>query len=173
MLPTLTDLKAELNITSTSDDTELDDTLDRAVAILEKRVGPLTSTIVTDEIHTGPGPIVLNKTPVQSVTAATSSAVAVSDLDLDAASGLLYGSFGRAPRGVKVTYVAGYDDVPEDLALAVLEMARHLWKTQRGGGSLRPAFPGEAESDAPPTAGYLLPYRVESLIEPYRMRVMA
>jgi len=173
VLPTLTDLKAELNITSSNDDLELDDTLDRAIAILSKRVGPLSPTIVTDEIHTGPGPIVLNKTPVQSITVATSSAVAVADLDLDAESGVLYGSFGAAPRGVKVTYVAGYDDVPEDLALAVLELARHLWKTQRGGGSVRPSFPGDDQSDAPPAAGYLLPYRVESLIEPYRMRVIA
>lgn len=175
----LTDVKQFLNktgVNDSGDDEELQLFLDRAEAILTKRIGPLSPTPVTGEKHTGPGPLVLRRYPVISVTSATSAGVDVTDLDLDLDSGVLYGSFtAYPPRQVSITYVAGRDFLPADLEEAVLELVRHLWKSQRGGGSLRPTFPGEDDptTQQPGGASYLLPYRVESLIEPHLLRSIA
>lgn len=173
----LADARQFLNFTSDVDDDELVSMIDRAQAILERRVGPLEPVTVTDEVHTGPGPIVLRKYPVLSATAATYAGAAVTDLDLDVDSGVLYGTFGSVSRAVKVTYTAGRDLLPADLEEAVLELVKHLWVSQRVPGVGRPGFQGfgggTGESDPPAAAGYLLPYRVQSLIEPYLMPVVA
>lgn len=169
----LADLKAFLNKTDSNDDDELVAMLDRAEAILAVRVGPL-SPITFTEVYSGPGPIVLRRYPVISVTAVTDVGNAVTDSYLDVDSGVLYGSFSRWPAmSVAVTYVAGRDILPADLEAAVLELVRHLWTSQRGGGSLRPSFPGDEAPQQQTGSGYLLPYRVESLIEPYRLRSVA
>jgi hypothetical protein len=166
----LAEVKAELNITTNTSDGELQSFINRAEAILSKRVGPLGPVTVTDEVHTGPGPIVLKQYPVVSVDSATSSDVAVSDLDADLDAGVVHGTFGSVSRAVKVTYVAGRESLPEDLAAAVLELVRHLYESQRVPGTSR-SFQGfgggSGDSDAPAGSGYLLPYRVQSLIEPY------
>jgi hypothetical protein len=47
-LPTLTDLKAHLNVTTSDDDGELADMLDAAVDVVEGIVGPITSKTVTE-----------------------------------------------------------------------------------------------------------------------------
>lgn len=168
----LTDVKVFLNETGTEDDNELVAMIDRAQAILTVRVGPLEPTTYT-EVYTGPGPIVLRRYPVISVSSVTDVGNAVTDSYLDVDSGVLYGTFSTQLRAVSVTYVAGRALLPADLEAALLELVRHLWKSQRGGGSLRPTFPGDENPQQQPGVGYLLPYRVESLIEPYRLRSIA
>lgn len=164
---TLASAKTFLNITTTTHDAELQAMLDRAESVLAKRVGPLAPVTVTDEVHTGPGPIVLRRFPVISVTSAASDGVAVTDLDADTASGVVYGTFSRALRKVKVTYTAGRATLPLDLEAAVLELTRHLWESQRGNSlaTVPGSLPGEDVQT--PGGSYLLPYRVQSLIEPY------
>lgn len=162
----LSDAKQFLNITSDSQNAEVQAMLNRAEAIIAKHVGPLGVVAVTDEVHTGPGPLLLRNYPILSVLSATRSSLPVTDLDLEP-SGILHGTFGLVPRSVKVSYTAGRAFLPPDLEAAVLELLRHLWESQRSGSSLRPAFPGEGDPDTPATSGYLLPYRVQSLIEPY------
>lgn len=170
----LADARQFLNFTTNANDDELVSMIDRAEAILERRVGPLAPVVVTDEVHTGPGPIVLSRYPVMSATAATYAGVAVTDLDLDVDSGVLYGTFGSASRAVKVTYTSGRDPLPADLEEAVLELVKHLWESQRGtapAGPVPGALPGEDVTT--PVGAYLLPYRVQSLIEPYLMPTIA
>ena len=152
-----------LNIkTATS---ELIDMLDSAEAVLERRVGPLVPVSVVNEVHTATGgPIVLRKRPVISVTSVVSGGFTVLDTELDAEAGLLYGSFYGDYRGTKVTYTAGWTVLPADLERAVLELVRHLWSTQRGSA---PANPLSGETDLAPAGNFLLPYRVQSLIEPF------
>lgn len=173
----LTDAKEFLPfVTDDSQDDEVQDMLDRAEAILAKRVGPLQPVVVTDEVHTGPGPIVLKRFPVASFTSATSSDVAVSDTDADLDAGVVYGTFGSIRRAVKVSYVAGRASLPADLQLAVLELTQHLMQSQKVPGTSR-GFQGfgggSGDTDAPSGAGYLLPYRVQSLIEPYLLPTVA
>lgn len=173
----LLEVEAFLNDASSVNENELVDMLDRAEAIIAKRVGPLEPVPVTDEIHTGPGPILLRRFPVLSVSSATSSGVAVADLDADTDTGVLYGTFGCTRRAVKVSYVAGRAELPQDLVEAVLELVKHLWESQRVPGTRAPGFQGyggdSANTNAPPGSGYLLPYRVQSLIEPYIIPAVA
>ena len=76
------------------------------------------------------------------------------------------GWFGS--RWYDVVYQAGRATVPDDLRMGVLEMLRHLWDTQRAGGSRRVGS-GSSDSTANtiPGAAYLFPFRVEQLIAPH------
>ncbi len=162
----LADAKTFLNFPSTSSDAELQDMLDSAEAHLAKRIGPLQPVIVPDERHTGPGPLVLNRRPVISVTSATNNGVAVTDLDLDADAGKLYGTFSTGHRSVRVTYTAGRAALSPDLERAVLELTGHLWESQRPAGARTAPPGGFVDEDAGRGGGaFLLPYRVQSLIE--------
>jgi hypothetical protein len=163
----LADAKVHLNFTTTTNDAELQDMLDRAESILARRVGPLAPVTVTDEVHTGPGPLLLKRYPVVSVTSAASDGVAVTDLDLDAGAGLLYGTFTSAFRKVRVTYTAGRSVLPADLEAAVLELVRHLWESQRGNAPSARALQDPDERTLQGVSSYLLPYRVQTLIEPH------
>ena len=160
----LAEVKAFLDITDTRNDSELESFIDRAEAIIAKRVGPLAPIAVTNEVHTGPGPIVLKKYPVVSVASATNSGVPVYDIDADFEAGVVYGTFTSARRAVKVSYVAGRAVLDEDLVAAVLELVKHLWQSQRGNAPAAMALQG-GDPDLQSTGnGYLLPYRVQSLI---------
>lgn len=163
----LLDAKAFLGVKDTEDDGELAVMLDRAVAILAARVGPLEPVMVTEK-HTGPGPLVLKKWPVLSVISASTGYGEVADLDLDEDAGVLYGTFpSRIQRDITVTYEAGRYPLPADLEAAVLELLDHLWKSQRVPGTRR-AFSGDPdERTLQGVSTYLLPYRVQTMIEPY------
>jgi hypothetical protein len=169
----LADAKAFLNLTTTTNDAELQDMLDRAESILARRVGPLAPAAVEGEVHTGPGPLLLKRYPVISVTSATSDGVAVNDLDLDVDTGRLYGTFSSARRGVKVTYTEGRSVLPLDLEAAVLELTRHLWQSQRGNAPAAMVLQDPDERTLQGVSSYLLPYRVQTLIEPYLLPAVA
>jgi hypothetical protein len=161
----LADVRAFLNLGSGTPDAEVQDTLDRAEAILAARVGPLGPVTVTDEVHHGGGALVLRRYPVLSVTSVSVGADDFVDVDFDPESGVVYGAFLGGYRGVRVTYVAGRSPLPADLEAAVLELTAHLWRSQRGAAGPSPLA---AEQDGEnSTAGYLLPYRVQALIEPH------
>jgi hypothetical protein len=173
----LAEVKAFLDITDTKNDSELEDMIARAEAIIAQRVGPLSPVPVTDEVHTGPGPILLKRFPVLSVSSATSSGATVADIDADLDAGVVYGTFDCRRRSVKVSYIAGRAELPLDLVAAVLELVDHLWKSQRVPGTRTPGFQGyggdSGNTNAPAGSGYLLPYRVQSLIEPYIVPAVA
>jgi hypothetical protein len=168
----LDDAKRHLNITTTTEDAELTDFIDRAVTRLAHEVGPLSPTDVSER-HTGPGPLVLRQTPVLSVTSVDNDGTAVTP-DVDLATGIVYASgLSRRQRSITVTYTAGYDPLPADLRHAALELLRHLWATQRGNtpGGARAGLLGTEGGD-PTTAAamqsYSLPYRVLEMIRPYQ-----
>lgn len=176
-LPTFTDLKAHLNITSTADDEELQDMLDAAVDIVTDIVGPFDDPASVTETHyaLSSDVLVLRKMPVGTLTAvssrygATTTPLVLGDYELDAATGIVRAVSGYFFRGTfTVTYTAGRTDTPAAIRLACLIIAAHLWQTQRGGGSLRPTFPGE-EPDLSPVgvSGYAIPNRAKELLAPY------
>jgi hypothetical protein len=108
-----------------------------------------------------------------SVTPYAGTALDVDGLTLDKASGLITWAVGSSTpwfgaQGYTVVYKAGRNPVPADLKLAVMEMVRHLWSTQRGSGARRPGS-SAPEQLAPslPGAAYTLPIRVEQLLAPY------
>jgi hypothetical protein len=168
----LTLVKQFLNITSSNQDDELIDMIDRAEGVIARRIGPLEPTVVTDEVHTGPSPIALDRWPVVSVTSATTDGITVVDLDADLASGVVYGTFSRAHRGVRVTYMAGRSTpLPIDIEAAVLELTAHLWQSQRG--SAPSPLDVQDGDEAQIGSSFLLPYRVQALLEPHMLPTVA
>lgn len=171
---TLDEAKAYLNIssTSTTSDAELGEFIDRAVAAIAARCGPLEATEKTSRVRGGWSALALPVRPVVSLTSITPLGEAALTVDdyLVTEGGIVEpeagGWFGS--RWYDVVYQAGRATVPDDLRLGVLEMLRHLWDTQRAGGSRRVGS-GSSDSTANtiPGAAYLFPFRVEQLIAPH------
>lgn len=169
---TLADAKTHLNITTLAHDAELSSVIPAAEAAIAQRVGPLEPTSVTARLSGTTG-LVLPVYPLISLTSVANSAgtaLAVADFTVDPATGVLEyvsGSHFTSPY-YTVTYQAGraVGALPADLTIAVKELTRHLWESQRS-----PArFPGSTISEGPvasPGAAYLLPYRVQELIAPH------
>jgi hypothetical protein len=162
------------SVIDSANDDELIAMLDRAEAIIAARVGPLEPTVVTGEVHTGPGPLVLKQWPVVSVESVSSFyGGPVTDFQADLDAGVVYGYFSCTFRDTTVTYTAGREYLTPDLQAAVLELVKHLWSTQRVPGS-RPYNPGGPdERTLAGVSTYLLPYRVQTLIEPYLLPRLA
>lgn len=163
----LPDAKTHLNITVTTHDGELTGIIAAAEAAIAQRVGPLESTAVTARLS-GRSQLVLPVYPVISLTTvvdAAGSPLTVGGLTVDTATGVLsYVAGGTfASSYYTVTYQAGRTAVPADLMLAVKELVRHLWESQRG-----PArFPALDDPAMPTGAGFLFPYRVQELLAPH------
>lgn len=164
-------LKAYLNITRDVSNTELQVIIDAAEAAIANYVGPLAVGDSTTVRVNGGAMLVLPAVPVDAVTVIETPDGQVIDLALvtvNQASGLVYYNdnySGFSSPVYDVTFTTGWatDSVPGDVVLAIMELCRHLWRPQLGGGSR--ANTGDAEA---PGAGYMLTPRVEQLIEPYR-----
>ena len=189
---TLDECKQDTNITTDTNDEELQGIIDAATAILENHPGytvadHVKQTTVSEWHDGGNDEIILKRYPVASVTSVTewngttpqtltadawdSGAGADYGYALDADAGVLYRSSGGSPSRftgrVKVIYVAGTTTVPADLRLAALLLVEHLWETQRGGQG--PALPTGLDIDsAPPfSSTFTLPNRVLEILTPY------
>ena len=167
----IADARKHLGITTTTQDAELQAIIDAAEAVIAGLVGPLSTETRTDRVRSSSGSLVLPVSPVVSMTSVTNAdttALLVDDLYLDtAASVITYGDGVSwvTPGVYDVVYVAGRETCPPDLLLAVKELVRHLWQSQRG-PSARPGS-GAMENPSTPGAAYLLPYRVQELLGPH------
>lgn len=169
----LADAKAYLSITTSERDEVLTSIIAAAEAAIANKVGSLEPATRTERVGAGyslvvPAPIV----EVTSIVDADGNAVDfAADLLIDEEAGILTSSDGSAftSRWYDVTYSQGYDPCPADLLLAVKELVRHLWGTQRGPTQRPGAAPSDAAAGTVPGAAYLLPYRVAELIAPYRI----
>lgn len=160
----LSAVKTHLNITSAAQEGELQAFIDAAEAAISRRVGPLEPTTVTAQVS-GPS-FVLPVFPVLSLTSLTDAggtSLPTAGLTVDLASGVVTSPAGFGSGSYTITYSAGRSTCPVDLQLAVKELVRHLWESQR-----TPArFPGSDEPVAPAGAAYLMPYRVQELLAPH------
>lgn len=183
-LPTLTDLRAQTNITSTADDDELQEHLDAAVDVVTGIVGPIDVPTSVTETHYNvqSDVLVLRRMPVGSLVSVSSRYGAVttplllSDYELDPATGLVrLATVGRFYGTYTVTYTSGRDDLPAAIRLAVLIIAEHLFETQRRPGFTTDAPAGFGGADGIPDAtnpvgtGYAIPSRAQDLLQPYMM----
>lgn len=192
-LATLADVHAHLNIptTDTAHDAELQGFLDAASDLVQYDTGPITSTVITGEVHNeaaGADRIVLFNTPVisiQSVTeyvgpqvrTLTSQPLGSADYDNfgydipDLYQGVVYRRIGSGVLGsffgyVIVSYTAGLASVPPAVRLAVLEDIRGLYQQTQLAG--RPAFGGAGAEDDAWTGGPLNLFpRLEMLLHKY------
>lgn len=155
---TLDYVKKHLNITSSTDDAELQDVLDAAVSLAEDLIGPITPRQITETQYVdGGSSLVLKAAPVMSV-----ESVNVSGVPYTAGAG--YFNFTVTPAGtlnlfplwsggidpaygfqievgpvyrsawrtVQVTYTAGRASLSAREQLGVAEIVRHLWRPQSG-----------------------------------------
>jgi uncharacterized phiE125 gp8 family phage protein len=175
----LTELKAHLGITDSTDDAELDDTLDEAIAAIEDIVGPLSPQTFVEQIDNHGGDIVLSRTPVVSVQSVSIEpwlgATATDDTAgwrLNTATGVLRrqvtgGALPFYGRGsvFTVTYTAGYSDVPGAVNRAIKTQAKSMWKSQRvptnrpvsGAAAQTPIYQGNTGFLAPEVMELLTP----------------
>lgn len=164
--------KNHLNITADNYDTEIQQFLDTAESAVAKRVGALAPTAVTERVRGCSSSLVLGSLPVVSLTSVTpvgGDALDVSDLYVSPGGVVEYAessaSFGSAT--YTVVYQAGRTPLPDDLQMAVLELLRHLWASQRGGGTRPGSAPSTELSNTLPGSAFVFPFRVEQLLAPY------
>ena len=168
--PTLSDLKTHLDITDSTDDAELTAYLSAARAQIERRVGYLAATSVSETVRARGAMFLLSHRPIQSITtvaAATSTTptFVAADLSFDGRAGTVWLTDGGDLSGTYViTYSSGMATVPDAVFLAVLITARHLWNTKRG-NTRRPSEDSSFQSAS--GAGYALPWQAIELIAPY------
>jgi hypothetical protein len=163
---TLADTKVYLNISQATYDAELQTFIDSAEAAIAKRCGPLASTATTKQVDGRGTSLILPLTPVISLTSITGNAgevVATTDVTVLSPGIVRYtnGGYWFGSLWYTVVYNAGRSTVPADLLMAVKELVRHFWITQRG--SARSGPTGDSEGGP----GYLWPYRVLELLAPY------
>lgn len=160
---TLDELKDHLNITSSRDDAELMLHLGAAVGAVEGIVGPLTARTVVETARGNGSTVLLSQYPVVSVTSLTETELPIT-YSTNLAAGLLSEVYTYGT--VEATYVVGRTTIPDDLRLAVLIIAGHLWKLQQG--ATPSALQGD-EFDVTPGMGYAIPSRAQDLLAPHAL----
>lgn len=151
---TLDQLKQELNMdpTGTDNDAELTIRLLAATRAVEGVVGPMVPRTITIRRVVRGTSIALPVWPVLDVATITGryGAASYTTDDIDVGTGGVV-SLARgclAPGRYDIAYTAGRDPVGENLQLATLIIAAHLWETQRG-RSARARSLGDFDSGNP------------------------
>lgn len=174
---TLALAKTHLNITVSTYDTELQTVIDAAEAAIAKVVGPLSSTSYTRRVRGGSCELVLPVSPVISLTSVTpvnGTALTLGDLYLESETGIVRWSLSDRAFSYAwytVVFAAGRSSLPDDLLMAVKELVRHIWTTQRGGTTRPGSRPSADLSNTLPGAAHTFPIRVTQLLAPHRLIV--
>ncbi|WP_405994964.1 head-tail connector protein [Streptomyces sp. NBC_00986] len=178
-LLTLAEAKKQLNITSDTDDDELQTYVDAVTPVIEEYIGPVEPREVTERLdaESGRRALVLRTTPVLSLTSVEPLLTGgitypVDGLVLDPDTGEVRRRDGGWFRGLLLfTLQAGRTEVTPTVNLAARMLVQHLWRTQhpsRSGG-----LPGGGEDYSVgqpiPGFGYAVPNRVLELLAPYRL----
>lgn len=171
----LADVKAHLNITSTTNDEELRRFIDAATDFIESRIGPVVRRSITATVFPQSGLLFLTP-PVVSLTTMTyaygySGSVDVTGVYLDGYAGVVRPAYGTTfAYPVTVTYVGGRAIVPALIQQAALDYVKWSWETQRGSTPLPlPGGVNDFEVATPAT----VPYRILQALEPYVSPVVA
>lgn len=169
---TLAEAKEHLILEAGTTDAKVQRVLDAAERAVAEKCGPLTSVATTERVNGGGTGLVVKATPMVSLTSVTpvgGSAYDVTQMSTDLAAGVIEWTSGAhfTTGRYDVVYQAGRSSLPEDLRLGILELVRHKWDTQRGGGTR----PGPRTSDSfnnfMPGAAYTFPFSVMELIGPH------
>ncbi|WP_426404221.1 hypothetical protein ACN9M0_24790 [Streptomyces sp. R-07] len=176
-LVTLAEAKAQLDITTTTSDTELQAYIDALTAPIERFVGPVENRSVSEVIQGKTTTLCLSSVPVVSLTTIVPAltggeAISTGTVFLDGAKGVVRRLDGGSFCGGlwTVTYTAGRGTVPPTIRQAALILLQHLWRTQYG--AARGAVGGGDDFDVNEPIigfGYAIPNRVLQLLEPYRV----
>lgn len=169
-LLTVAEAKTALNITAATYDAELQDYVDGAIAAVEFICGYSAATSVTDVIAVSGDAIALRQTPVISLTSVTGDlcgALTVSDLRVDANSGVVRAKASVspiAPDTYTVVYSAGRATVPVAMKQAAKVIVKHQWSTQRAPAARQPV---NTDATFVPGLGYAIPNAALQMLAPY------
>lgn len=147
-LITLNDLKESLSITDSTQDSLLEGIINRSSQVIETYVGhPIKSATYTQEKYDGAAKIVLDKWPVTAITSVQYQTGDIGNPDWDDVDSTSYALERDGDRGIlllqspiagedayRVTYTAGYTDVPEDIKQACLELCEYTFNMKASGG---------------------------------------
>lgn len=159
----LADVKAALNITGTSSDVELQRLLDAAETYYAEIIGPVGTGLVAD--YTGTLPryatnVVYKDAQGVVVDGDTFSYQGSPNLYWNAVHGAMgHGLYDQA------TWTITYDaTIPAHHQLVIVNDVAELWtRTQRGGGTARPAFGGDGFTDLDAGRPLVLFPRIQAL----------
>lgn len=178
-LLTLAEAKAQLDITTTTHDEELQGYIDGLTDPIEAIVGPVVEQTITETHETpscGVSVLVLMQAPVISLTSVTSvlsagTSYTVGSLDVDSMTGIVRRlDGGRLYGPVRVTYTAGRQQIPETIKLAAKILLQHLWRTQYGAARGNVGGGDDFDVNEPVIGyGYAIPNRVLQLLERYKL----
>ncbi|MEU9894238.1 head-tail connector protein [Streptomyces phaeochromogenes] len=179
-LLTLAEAKAQLDIDTAAQDTELQVYIDALTAAIERHVGPVENRAVTETTTAGGATVCLSHIPVVTLTSLVpiltgGTAVEVADVAVDGATGILRRKDGTRFCGGPwtATYTAGRGaTVPPTIKLAALILLQHLWRTQYGSARGLSGVGGGDDwsvTEPIPGWGYAIPNRVLQLLEPYKV----
>lgn len=186
----LADVKAQLNITVGTWDTQLASFITAASQMWVNRVGPVNTAAAqfNEWYDGGRDTIMLRQQPVSAVTSVievfssqTSYALTYQSLlpggDNSAwgyTTDLSMGTVVRRAAGVAVPFVSGVRNVnvqyaggfaspPADIQLAVRLLVKHMWETMRGNVKV----PGQGGNEWNPAMGFAWPARVKEIAAGY------
>lgn len=137
-----------------------------ACAMIRDRIGEVapvdcTTTVPHHQWRTT-GTVVLDHRPVISITTVVDARGLVAGAELASREGIVALPAG-ATGAVTVEYVAGRDPIPDNITLAAVELAAHLWRNSQNAGQTRPS-PGQPDATVLPGTAYSMPYRVRELL---------
>ncbi len=163
----LTDLKAEVNISATTSDEELRDFLRRATSILEARTGRAfarQTRVDTFDVNKRETTFMLAP-PVIAVTSVVLDGTTLADTayEVNTRTGILELEVSPTETiigGLVVTYTAGWTQPPPAIKHAVVRQVAHMWENQR-------TTPGARRNPDEFTPGYLIPNAVTEALAPY------
>lgn len=176
-LLTLAEAKAQLDLDTTAQDTELQAYIDSLTAVIERYTGPVENRAVSEVIEGRSITVCLTHVPVVSLTSVVpvltgGQAITVADLHLDGTTGVVRRLNGGTFYGGLWTwaYTAGRGSVPPTINLAARILLQHLWRTQYGAARGSSGGGDDYSVTEPiPGFGYAVPNRVLELLEPYRL----
>lgn len=175
-LLTLAEAKAQLDIDTTTNDTELQAYIDALTPVIERFTGPVENRSVTETVSGRGKMLALTQVPAVSLTSIApvlngGLAIDVANLALDGDAGIIRrldgGTFYGGPW--IFVYEAGRGSVPPTINLAARILLQHLWRTQYG--AARGGSGADDYNVNEPVAGwgYAVPNRVLQLLEPYKV----
>lgn len=158
-------VKTHLKKTGTANDDELEMYVGAACEMIRDLVGEV-SPVAAEDIRRlrGHHRIVTEHRPVISLDKVTDDAgTDVTDAyTLVNLEGVIEGTFGGK---LTIAYTCGRQPIPDNITLAALELAAHLWRaSQNGGASGAPQFSDASDGVQLIGSAFALPIRVRELL---------
>lgn len=151
-MPSLSEVKAHLNITSSTNDSELSDFLDSATDLVNEIANTSPVQTYTETLWADRGAVFLSHIPVVAVTSVVSAGETLTGWTMYPHGAItdLGGS-----REVVVIYTAGVATPSARVHTAILMVVARLWETQRGNAPATSLQGGEGPAFTPGLQGII------------------